>query len=205
MPLAQAKQTFIAAILPSILVAKHTVEMERLRIQEMQLTEWSPADSVFIAEMYRKYSAKSTQELLLKIGTLPTSIVLAQAAVESGWGRSRFFTRASNVFGIWSTDVHEPRIAASTPRDKKVIYVRAYEDISASIGDYFTVLARARAYRPLRKARQQTNDPLKLLPYLKSYSERKAAYIRLLKKVIEQNDLRRFDTYRINPRYLQRV
>jgi Bax protein len=196
MPLAQAKQTFIAAILPSILVAKHTVEMERLRIQEMQLTEWSPADSVFIAEMYRKYSAKSTQELLLKIGTLPTSIVLAQAAVESGWGRSRFFTRASNVFGIWSTDVHEPRIAASTPRDKKVIYVR---------GDYFTVLARARAYRPLRKARQQTNDPLKLLPYLKSYSERKAAYIRLLKKVIEQNDLRRFDTYRINPRYLQRV
>jgi Bax protein len=190
MPLAQAKQTFIAAILPSILVAKHTVEMERLRIQEMQLTEWSPADSVFIAEMYRKYSAKSTQELLL---------------VESGWGRSRFFTRASNVFGIWSTDVHEPRIAASTPRDKKVIYVRAYEDISASIGDYFTVLARARAYRPLRKARQQTNDPLKLLPYLKSYSERKAAYIRLLKKVIEQNDLRRFDTYRINPRYLQRV
>jgi len=37
-----------------------------------------------------------------KINIIPTSIILAQAALESGWGNSRFTKEANNIFGHWT-------------------------------------------------------------------------------------------------------
>ncbi len=204
-PLKQAKQTFIAAVLPSILVAKHRVSMEKVRLAELEGGEWTSEDSVFVQDLKRRYRAKDVEELYTKIGTMPTSIVLAQAAVESSWGRSRFFVEASNVFGVWSTDSSQSRIPARVRRSSKVIYLRSYQDISSSVHDYFEVLSRSRAYRTLRKARLETNDPFKLLPYLKSYSERRSAYTRLLRRVIEQNNLTRYDRCQIHPDYFRQL
>jgi Bax protein len=204
MPMRDAKRIFIHAMLPSILVAKHNIEMQRVRLAEICQREWTKDDSIFVDALKAKYHARDEDELFRRIGTLPTSIVLAQAAVESGWGRSRFFIQASNVFGIWSTDSTQPRIPASLRRKSKTIYLRSYDDISMSVNDYFDVLSRSSSYRMLRMARRTTNDPYRLLPYLKSYSERKSAYTKLLRKIIEQNGLTRYDHYRLDPEYLIR-
>ena len=204
LPLPEAKRKFISAILPSILVAKHQIHNTRGKISELKKKKrWDNADSVYYFEMKHKYRAKTIDDMMSRLVTLPNSIVLAQAAMETGWGESRFFVQASNLFGIWSLDEKESRIAAGNRKDR-TIFLRSYDDMSRSIADYFEVLARHGAYRSLRKTLQQTSDPYTLLPHLRNYSERKSWYTRQLKIVIRQNNLTKYDRYRIDPGYLVR-
>jgi Bax protein len=153
--------------------------------------------------MKNKLNAGTPKEVEAKLVSLPNSIVLAQAAVETGWGQSRFFVEARNIFGIWSYDENESRVVAGRTRSKKRIYVRSYLDLSGSVEDYFETLGRSPAYRSLRKACRQTNDPFQLVSHLKFYSERRSAYTRQLKAIIMQNNLTQYDHYRIHPSYLQ--
>jgi Bax protein len=202
LPFPEAKQKFISAILPSILVAKHHIATKRNRIIRLQEKEhWDTADSLFFEQTKTYYRAQNPQDLLSKLQPLPNSIVLAQAALETGWGESRFFLQASNLFGIWSYRGNESRIAAGRTRGKKIIYLRAYPDISGSIVDYFDLLARARAYRGLRNAQRTTTDPFVLISHLNFYSEQRSLYTNQLKKIISQNKLTRYDRYVIDPAY----
>ncbi len=73
--------------------------------------------------------------------------------------------------------------------------------MSQSITDYFEILASSNAYRDLRKARLTVKDPYQLLPHLNNFSERRGAYTRQLRRVIEQNNLKQFDNYQIDPDY----
>lgn len=203
LPFYQAKAKFISAILPSILVAKHQVHNTKNKIERLRSkSRWTPADSVYFRETKRRYKARDIDDLIDRLVTLPNSVVLAQAAIETGWGESRFFTQASNLFGIWSYDSNESRIAAGKNRNDKTIFVRSYDDMSGSITDYFDVLARHQAYKSLRNARLNTSNPYALVLHLKNYSERKDWYTKQLKRVIRQNKLTQYDRYRIDPAYL---
>jgi len=199
----EAKKVFVAAILPSILVAKHEMEQRRRNVVLLSAkTEWSASDSLYYKDLKERYRANDINDLLIRIGTLPSSIVLAQAAVESGWGTSRFFLKANNLFGVWSFDPTESRIPARQTRDKKRIYLRAYPDIAQSIVDYFEILARSTSYKNLRTARLRTANVYKLLPHLRNYSERRSRYTRQLQSIIVKNNLTAFDQYEIDPAYL---
>jgi Bax protein len=203
LPVAQAKKKFIAAVLPAILVARHKIETTRTKIyalSEKQL--WSKEDSLFFLDVQARYKAKNITDLLGRIGTLPTSIVLSQAAVESGWGQSRFFLEGNNVFGVWSFNSKEPRMPAKRGRNNKAIYLRTYPDIAQSVMHYFEILGSANAYKKLREERLVRTDPFDLIPHLRNYSERKISYTHQLKAMILQNELTRYDRYRIDPRYL---
>lgn len=201
----QAKSMFISVLLPSVLVAKHQVKEDSIKLERLiKKNEWSPADSTFYLDMADRFKAESLANLKLRLGTLPNSMVLAQAAVESGWGRSRFFLEGNNVFGIWSYRENEPRMQAGVSRGNSPVFVKVYENIYESIIDYFEVIGSVRAYRSLRQARLLTNDPFVLLPHLKYYSERRTSYTDQLRSVIIQNNLTRYDAYRIDPRYLVR-
>jgi len=204
LPFHEAKSTFISAILPAILIAKHEIHTTKNKIGKLrEKKQWSKSDSLFYADIKRQYKAKNIHDLIERLGTLPNSIVLAQAAIETGWGESRFFVQASNLFGIWSFDATESRIAAGKNRDDKTIFLRSYDDMSRSISDYFEVIGRHSAYKSLRKTRQHTSNPYLLIPHLKNYSERKTWYTRQLKKVIRQNNLTKYDRYRLDPAYLK--
>jgi len=203
LPFYQAKAKFISAILPSILIAKHQVHNTKMKIEKLRIkSAWSSSDSVYYQDVKRRYKAKNIDDLINRLVTLPNSVVLAQAAIETGWGESRFFIQASNLFGIWSYDESESRIAAGKTRSDKTIYLRSYDDMSGSITDYFDVLARHHAYRKLRDARQNTSNPYVLVNHLRNYSERRDWYTRQLKRVIRQNKLTKYDSYRLDPSYL---
>lgn len=203
LPVRKAKAKFISAVLPSILVAKHHIEQRRQSIVALQEKKsWIREDSILFLDMKSRYRAKDIEDLILRLGPMPTSIVLAQAAVESGWGKSRFFLSANNLFGVWSFNTRESRIVARRTRENKKIYLRSYPDMSESIVDYFEILARSRSYKNLRKARQETADPFAILPHLKNFSERRVLYTNQLKKIIVRNNLTRFDAYQIDPQYL---
>jgi Bax protein len=198
-----AREKFIAVVLPSVLVAKHQVEQERKQLLTLHKKEiWNNEDSSFYSNIQKRFKAKSVDDALSRIGTLPNSLVLAQAAIESGWGQSRFFLEGNNLFGMWSYNSFEPRIAAGKTRAKKRIYLRAYVDISQSITHYFDILSKSWAYKSLRKTRQSTSNPYELLPHLQNFSERRTVYTNQLKKVIDQYDLTRFDNYTLDPEFV---
>ncbi|RMG73960.1 MAG: hypothetical protein D6710_02380, partial [Nitrospirae bacterium] len=101
------KEAFIRMVLPSILIAQEEVIQARKRAEaifnkiDRGLTP-DPAEFNFLSELFRKYRTESRSELMSRLNTAPPSIVLAQAAIETGWGSSRFFSEANNVFGIWT-------------------------------------------------------------------------------------------------------
>ncbi len=117
---AEAKVKFVEIVLPAILVAKFEMEKLQTRIDKLRKkNRWKETDSIFYLETKNRFKAKDLEDLSSRIGTLPTSIVLAQAAVESGWGQSRFFLEGNNLFGVWSYNADEPRIAAGLNRQEK--------------------------------------------------------------------------------------
>ncbi|MEQ9412647.1 MAG: glucosaminidase domain-containing protein, partial [Cyclobacteriaceae bacterium] len=150
-PIPKAKALFISAVLPSILITKHNLETERKKVHKLKEKEkWNKEDSIYYFNLEKQYKASDIENLLKRMSTVPNSIVLAQAAVESGWGKSRFFKEGNNIFGMWSYNRNEPRIKAGLKRASGPIHVRAYDDISQSIADYFKTLGSAHAYRELR-------------------------------------------------------
>jgi len=203
LPVSQAKKKFIAAVLPAILIARHQIETTRTRISALtDKTDWSKEDSAFYASVKSRFRARDIKDLIDRIGTLPTSIVLSQAAVESGWGQSRFFLEGNNVFGVWSFNSEEERMPAKRGRNNKTIYLRTYPDIGQSVVHYFEILGSVKAYQTLRSERLVRTDPFDLIPHLRNYSERKTSYTNQLKVVILQNELTRYDRYRLDPEYL---
>jgi len=199
----EKKQKFFHMILPAILISKENLKLKRERVISLMSTpknELFEEDKEFLEELYKKYHTRDNQQLINRLRTHPVSIILAQAAIESAWGESRFFKEGNNIFGMWSYNKNEPRIKALRKRNGKAIYIKKYANISNAIDDYFVVIGRG-AYKSFRKQRNITNDPLKLVAYLVNYCELDN-YPSKLKKFIVSNKLRKFDTFKIDEKYL---
>jgi len=132
-------------ILPAILISKANLEIKRERVLSLMNTpveNMDEDDIDFLDALYKKYKTKDIRKLANRLKTHPVSIVLAQAAIESAWGESRFFKKGNNIFGMWSYNKNEPRIKALGNRNGKAIYVKKYANISDAIDDYFAVIGR---------------------------------------------------------------
>ncbi|TMM42513.1 glucosaminidase domain-containing protein [Colwellia ponticola] len=145
-----------------------------------------------IEKLKVEYKATTDEELLMALKPHPKSIAIAQAAMESSWATSRFFKKAYNIFGVWSFDEDEPRIAALQKRGDKTIWVKKYSSIEASVYDYYRTLARSHAFDDFRKAKMKTNDPFVLVTKLDRYSEKGSLYGEELTAIIKFN---KFDQY----------
>jgi len=146
-----------------------------------------------IEKLKEEYNADSDETLLHALKPHPISIVLAQAAAESAWLTSRFTQEANNIFGVWSFNKNEPRIAASGLRGDKKIYLKKYETLRHAVQDYYKNLGRNWAYEEFRKQRTLTSDPYILSDHLGSYSEKKEVYTELLKSMIKYNKFEKYD------------
>jgi len=195
------KQRFIHLMLPSILMAQEKMKQERSRLEQIFLKIeqgiGSREDSTELKLVLKRYKCKTMGQLLENIHPHPVSIVLAQAAIETGWGTSRFFREAKNVYGMWSYNSSEKRIKAFEGREGKSIYLRQYDNLHDSVYDYFYTVSRSHAYKDFRKARRETQDPYILIQHLRNYSEMREEYVEILRKVIKQNELTKFDNYQL--------
>ena len=139
------------------------------------------------------YKVSTDEQLLMAIKPHPKSIALAQAAMESAWGTSRFFREGKNIFGVWSFNENEPRIAASKKRGNKTIWLKKYSTITDAIRDYYKVLAKGRAFVGFRQQKMLANDPYELVKHLDKYSEKGAEYGKELASMIRYNKFEQFD------------
>ncbi|MCK5702619.1 MAG: glucosaminidase domain-containing protein, partial [Cyclobacteriaceae bacterium] len=132
------KKKFIDVLLPTILIYRQQLTQRRERIAILKEKsrysyEWSHEDSLFIDDIFKTYKTKNFDELLKRLQPPPVSLVLAQAALESGWGSSRFFKEANNVFGIWSFSKNDERIIANESRGEKPIFLKKYPNLLGSV------------------------------------------------------------------------
>ncbi len=198
----EKKKRFFHMLLPAILISKQKFKVLRTRAKNIiENPNPSVQDLLFLDKMYKKFKTTDNKELLSRMKTHPVSIVLAQAAIESAWGESRFFKEGNNIFGMWSFNKNEPRIRAKETRNGKAIYVKKYKTLSDAIDDYFVTIGRG-AYKSFRKHRNITDDPLQLVQYLVNYCELKGKYTRKLKRFIIKNKLTKFDSFEIDKKYI---
>ncbi len=197
------KIRFIDVMLPTILVYQHQLASEKENVKILQnksrySLEWTPEDSLFMNTAFKTYRTRNINELLNRMTPPPTSVVLAQAALESGWGTSRFFKEANNVFGIWSFNPDEDRIIANQFRDGDPIYLRKYKNLLGSVKDYHILLAKSETYAEFRDCILKDNNVFELIWYLRMYSERRDQYVIMLRNVIVANELIQYDSYQLD-------
>lgn len=197
LPVDERKAKFFALMIPQVLIENRRLEESRAEVRRIMAGGTDPADADWLAAMLERYRAEDARDLLRRLEDHPLSVVLAQAALESGWGTSRFFHRANNVFGVWSFDANEPRIAAGETRGDRTIWIKAYPSLRGSIADYFLTIARG-PYADFRRARLREDDPLVLIDHLERYSELGDEYVRRLELTIRANEMQRFDRYRLD-------
>ncbi len=194
-------QKFTDMMLPSILLARKKMLLERQNILELSAAVQNGLatehDSISLEKIKKQFKSRTIDEVLKRLHPHPVSIILAQAAIESGWGTSRFCKEANNIYGIWSYNSKEKRIKASESRDGNNIYLRKYDSLFDSTYDYLITIARANAYRQFREARLHSDNPYRLIWYLSNYSEKRYEYVRTLRNVIEFNDLHKYDSYKL--------
>lgn len=192
------KQKFFDMILPAVLISKQRLLAKRIKLAKISAMATPDATSqAWLTKQLTRYKAKDSAQLKIKLTDHPTSIILAQAALETGWGTSRFFLEGNNIFGVWSFNPKEARMRASQTREGKPIYVKRYRSLIEAVDDYFVTIARGGPYRQFRKARIQTQDPLELIKYLNYYSEIGDEYVKRLRSIITRNKMRRFDSYKL--------
>lgn len=200
------KIRFIDVMLPTILIYQHQLAMKKENVKILQENsryslKWTHEDSLFMNTAFETYKTKNIDELLKRMTPPPRSVVLAQAALESGWGSSRFFKQANNVFGIWSFSVKDERIVANETRESKPIYLKKYKNLLGSVEDYHILLAKKNTYSDFRDCIHRDNNVFELIWYLRLYSERRDQYVIMLRNVIVANELIKYDSYQLDPEF----
>ena len=96
-------------------------------------------------------------------------ILLAQAALESGWGNSRFALEGKNLFGMRTYDLTEPHMLPSNKPKKWG--VKVYEHECDSVLHYINTLNNHHAYEKYRELRDNgETDPFILVGTLEAYA-----------------------------------
>ena len=111
-------------------------------------------------------------------------LLLAQAALESGWGDSRFAKVGKNLFGIRTYDLQEPHMLPSNKPKKWG--VKVYEHECYSVEHYIKILNNGTNFSEYRKMREDgITDPFILVETLDAYASDKH-YFSKIKSIIKK-------------------
>ena len=118
------------------------------------------------------------------IDRLPINLVVAQAILESDWGKSRFARNGNNLFGIKAVNGEEYMLSANLKKVKK------YLTFCSSVEDYIDLLSFGKPYKEFKEEliRQWMLDSVdipKLINHLDNYAEDNQYKSKLI-KIINQ-------------------
>ena len=94
---------------------------------------------------------------------VPYEMIIGQAALESGWGTSRFATEGNNLFGIRTWTETVPHILPSGIKKWPGWGVRVFASKCDSVKEYIRILNEHPAYKEFRVKRQLMLDKNKPL------------------------------------------
>ena len=201
----ERKNLFINTLLPIAFIENLKILDDRKRILdwwsqsngETYQREFWPSWLYNVSDKY-DYEGSNIGELLMRVDIVPLSLALAQAAIESGWGTSRYLREGNALYGQYTFD----KSLGLKPQDRdkgKDFYVRKFINLSDSTRSYLKNINTHNAYVKFRQERGtlrmngDTLTGLSLSRFLDNYSERRSAYVADIKTIIETNNFMKFD------------
>ena len=186
------KQIFIDTLILAIEKIRNKIETDKQYvislIEKEVLTE---EEKLYLDEMFTRYKVKnkSGKELVHKMVVPPTSFILGQASLESGWGNSKLAKEGNNLFAVRSS-LRDPEKTVNLGPNQ---YYKRYESLEESLMDYVMTLSRHSSYSNLRKAINNGEQTIVLIKHLGNYSEMKNLYEQRLTQIITKNNLFKYD------------
>lgn len=201
------KTLFIASVLPLVLSANDAILEDRKRLLQLRQKKagFSASEKKWLSGLARRYrtEADDLDRLLIRVDTIPPSLALAQAAIESGWGTSRFARQGNALFGQW-TWAKDAGMKPKRMRDGLGEYaIKRYDSLYASVADYMRNLNTQKAYAGFRRQRASLRAQGKwpngaaIAATLRRYSEEGETYVRKLTTLIRTNRLALLDGARL--------
>ncbi|MEF8833350.1 MAG: glucosaminidase domain-containing protein [Halofilum sp. (in: g-proteobacteria)] len=201
------KQAFFDFLRPVVRAENDRVRAQREHldglIERLEAGEsLSAGDREWLARMAKRYRVKAEEPmararaLTARIDIIPVSLALAQAALESAWGQSRFAREANNLFGEWCFEPGCGVVPKRRPAGK-TYEVEAFDGVGGSVRSYIHNLNSHPAYAKLREIRAQaraegkTPDGYAMAAGLVNYAAIGEQYVQHIRSVIERNGLRR--------------
>jgi Bax protein len=196
------KAIFIATILPLALRVNEHVAMDRSFVLAARNclkagAALSAAAKARLDQLDTRYRGDGRiEELLRRVDIVPLSLVLAQAAIESGWGTSEPAVRRNAVFGEYAMQEDTPRGAL---KPVKRYMLRKFATLEDAVESYVLNLNSHRAYgafRAERAALRRADKPVQgeaLAAGILAYSERGKDYVDQVRDLIRDNGLHGFD------------
>ena len=198
------KNLFIQIILPLIIEENNRIKLDRKKLFTiLNKNHNSNSENKWLNQKFKQYGVlnKDLSTLKVRMDTIPVSLVIAQAAKETGWGTSRFALEGNALFGqwTWSGEGIKPADADNNATHK----VMKFKILKSSIRAYQRNLNTHSGYKEFRMARAELRDNRKnldgiiLATYLDKYAETGKEYVKIIKQIIKQNNLTDFDDVKL--------
>ena len=194
------KDTFIKIVMPLILDENNKIFENRKKLFKiLSKQNNSRGERVWLKRRFEDYRIKNEDvtELKIRMDIIPVSIAIAQAAKESGWGTSRFALEGNAMFGQWTWGKKGiSPLKREKNQDHKIL---KFPILRSSVQAYKNNLNTHKGYREFREKRAEFRRKNKkisgvvLVQYLHNYAATGSEYTKVLKKIIEQNQLTDFD------------
>ena len=200
------KNLFIKIILPLVLEENNRIIIDRKKLFTILNKNKNSKDEIkWLNQKFKQYGVvnKDLATLKIRMDIIPVSLAIAQAAKETGWGTSRFAIEGNALFGQWTWSGEGIKPAgADTDATYKVM---KFNVLKASVRAYQRNLNTHSSYKKFRFIRAQLRDDnkkldsLKLAEYLDNYAQTGTEYTKVLKQIIQQNQLKDFDEVKLLP------
>ena len=200
------KNLFIKIILPLVLEENNRIIIDRKKLFTILNKNKNSKDEInWLNQKFKQYGVvnKDLATLKVRMDIIPVSLAIAQAAKETGWGTSRFAIEGNALFGQWTWSGEGIKPAGA---DTNATYkVMKFNVLKASVRAYQRNLNTHSSYKKFRFIRAQLRDDnkkldsLKLAEYLDNYAQTGTEYTKVLKQIIEQNQLKDFDEVKLLP------
>jgi len=194
------KDTFIKIVMPLILDENNKILENRKKLFKiLGKQNNSRGERVWLKRRFEDYGIKNEDvtELKMRMDIIPVSIAIAQAAKESGWGTSRFALEGNAMFGQWTWGKKGiSPLKKEKNQDHKIL---KFPILRSSVKAYKNNLNTHNGYKEFREKRADLRRKNKkisgvvLVQYLYNYAATGSEYTKILKKIIEQNQLTDFD------------
>ena len=194
------KETFIKIVLPLVVAENERILADRNKLIILSDKKFtSDTEKQWIRQKLLEYKVKkgNLKELLARMDIIPTSIALAQAAKESGWGTSRFALEGNAIFGQWTWSGQG--IAPLDRESNKNHKILKFPILRASVKAYKNNLNTHKSYSKFRQKRFELREKnkkisgLELTSTLNNYAQTGTAYTKILNQIIRQNRLTDFE------------
>jgi len=198
------KETFIKIVLPLVVAENERILADKNKLAKISNKKFTTdLEKQWLRQKLLEYKVKkgNIKELSVRMDIIPTSIALAQAAKESGWGTSRFALEGNAIFGQWTWSGNG--IAPLDRESNKKHKILKFPILRASVKAYQNNLNTHKSYLKFREKRAKMREKkakikgLELTETLKNYAQTGSEYTKILNQIIKQNRLSDFEPVRL--------